>query len=447
LQAIYNDLIRVLNMKIPFSKIPVLLILITTVYSCNKNDAELTFGEKYINARTSLTLIDTFTVEFSTIRLDSIQTSNTNTILVGHYQDQYFGEIYSTSFIELTSPTVYDVGSNEVYDSVALILNYANYYGDTTQQFSLTVHQLTAKIEPESEDTYLYNTSSVSYNLREIGSKQFYPKPFSKDSLLTIKLNDVIGEYLFNGLKDNNDEVILSEKFLENFKGLAIVSDKFSNNAILGFLAENVTMRIYSHENNIDEDAQYYDFPISTITSQFNRIEHNYSETLFSSIRNQKDELKSGDAYGLSYIQAGTALATKVKFPYIEELLLNNEGIILKADLVFVPKKLSYTGNELPTDLVLYKIGKHNVISNQYYTTDDVPITSLLVEDDIYQENTYYSFDVSSYILNGIENHYFNPDDALLISFNSSDIKTNFNKVLIDTEVFTPQLRLYLLKY
>lgn len=434
-------------MKISFNKIPVLLILITTVYSCNKNDTELTFGEKYINARTSLTLIDTFTVEFSTIRLDSIQTSNTNTILVGHYQDEFFGEINCTSFIELTSPTVYDVGSNEVYDSVALILNYTSYYGDTTQQFSITVHQLTANIEPESDDNYLYNTSSVSYNLREIGSKQFYPKPFSKDSLLTIKLNDVIGKYLFNGLKYNNEDIILSDKFLENFKGLAIVSDKYNNNAILGFLAENVTMRIYSHENNIDEDSQYYDFPINTITSQFNKIEHNYSETLFSSIKDQKDELKSGDANGLSFIQAGTALATKVRFPYIEELLLNNEGIILKADLVFMPKKLSYTKNGLPTGLVLFKIGKHNVINDLLYTSDGSTITSDLVEDDLYQENTHYSFDVSGYILNGIENHYFNPDDALLISFNSSDIKTNFNKVLIDTEDFTPQLRLYLLKY
>jgi hypothetical protein len=65
----------------------------------------------------------------------------------------------------------------------------------------------------------------------------------------------------------------------------------------------------------------------------------------------------------------------------------------------------------------------------------------------LFQENTHYTFDVSSYVLKGIENHYFNPDDALLISFAASDINTNFNKVLIDTEAFTPQLRLYLLKY
>jgi len=216
LQAIYNDLIRILNMKIPFSKIPVFLIMIIIVYACNKNDAELTFGEKYINARSSLTLIDTFTVEFSTIRLDSIQTSNTNTILVGHYQDESFGEINCTGFIELTSPTDYGISSSEVYDSMALILNYTNYYGDTTRQFSITVHQLIESIEPESDDDYFYNTSSVSYNLLELGSKQFYPKPFSKDSILTIKLDDIIGKYLFDGLKINDEDVTLSEKFLEN---------------------------------------------------------------------------------------------------------------------------------------------------------------------------------------------------------------------------------------
>ena len=441
-------------MKVPFSKILVLVIVIILNYSCNKNESELSFGEKYINSQTSLTLIDTVTVEFSTMKLDSIITSNTDYILVGHSQDDNFGEITSTGFFELIDPGYNDasyafteINSLDVYDSAVLILNYSNSYGDTTHLFSITVHQLMEQITL-NDDGYLYNVSSVKYDFQNIGQKEFLPKPYSNEPL-EIKISDMVGEQLYNWLTGNNIDENLEDDFIDYFNGLALVGSSTDNNSILSFLKDSVKIRVFAHDN-FNCDPRYYDFTINnSVENQFNKIEYDYSNTNFCSILNQRDAVKAIDADGYAYIQAGTGVGTLVKFPYLNEILLNDEGLIIKAELVFSPKKASYQTNGLTTDLIIYKVNKYNDAYDILYQADDstIMVTSVLVEDDMYNENTMYSFDISSYILDGIENKYFDVDKGLLISFYNSDLTSTFKNVLIDTREFKPQLKFYLLKY
>ncbi len=433
-------------MKIPLNKIVFFILIIPLVSGCNKNDVELTFGEKYINTTSSLTLVDTLSVELSTIKFDSIVTSNTSSILVGHMNDPYFGELGCTSYFELASPDSYTINDRTLFDSIELILSFSSYFGDTTQLFKIAVHQLTESIEAESGEVDLYNTSSFGYNHHELGSKCFFPKPSSKDSLLYVRLSDEIGNYLFEGLKENNTDFTQTETFIDVFKGLAIVGNYYDNEAVLEFLAENALMRVYTHEYNSNEDNQTIDFPINMLDNQFNQIEHNFDGTALSGLMSQSDEVVSDNSEGLSFIQGGIALATKVRFPTVDELLLY-EDLIAKAELVFKPKKKSYLSGDLPSDLVVYQTGKYNVIKTQLYVDEETPVYPYVVEDDLYQENSYYSFDITGYIRSGIDDHYFDPDDALLISFNSSDIQIDFRRVVIDTQLYTPVLKLYLLKY
>lgn len=431
-------------MKTPFIKFSILLLLIALIYGCNENDTELAFGEEYVNSETDLTLIDSITVEFSTVKMDSILTSSAQKILVGNQDDEYFGELTYTSYFELQTPGPITISDNEVYDSAMLILNYASYRGDTMLPFIISIHQLAEEIELNDDDV-LYNTSSVDYYSQEIGSKEFLPKPNRSDSI-AIKISDEIGSYFFTALKDNNEDITINENFVEKFNGLAIVGDN-ANNAILGFQYENAVLRLFSHETH-ENKLRYFDFPINNYSPKFNKIEHDYSNTVFSKLENQKDEIRSEEADGLSFLQAGSGLLTLVRFPYLQELLLNDEGVIIKAELVFSPKMSSYDDVDLPVDLFLYSSDKYNNREGQLQSADGTAVSSDLVVDNLYQENTFYSFDITDYILDIFRNQYYDDENnGMIISFNNADLRDSFNRVLIDTEEFEPQLKLYILTY
>ncbi len=441
-------------MKIPFIKVLITIIIIVSFCACNENDSELTFGEDYINSGSNLTLVDTVTVEFSTIKLDSIQTSQSTKLLVGYQNDDDFGELIYTSYFKVNSPGVTEISANEVYDSIVLILSYSSYSGDTMAPFSLFVHQISEDFEL-NDDGYLYNVSSVDYYPNEIGQKTFLPKPRNSDSI-AIKINDEIGEYLFMGLKNNDENVTTSENFIKNFKGLALVGNNQNNKAILGFQIddgsefgnERVILRLYSHGNHEYEDeGRHIDFPINIIAPKFYQIEHNYSNTLLSSIKSQQDIISSEESNDRSFLQAGSGWLTHVRFPYLNELLLIDKGVIIKAELVFSPVRSTYNDMELPTDLVLFASGKKNVIEGQLASDDgDVVISDLLV-DYLYNENSAYSFDITTYILNGIQNQYFDETKGLLISFNAVEMSESLNKLLIDTRELEPRLKLHVLNY
>ncbi|HEX7869977.1 MAG TPA: DUF4270 family protein, partial [Chryseobacterium sp.] len=93
-------------------------------------------------------LIDTLTVEMSTINFDSLVTSNKSRVLVGNYDDPLFGKVKSNSYFQLASDSYSLISStdteaaNYVFDSISMILKYDNYYyGDTTKVQTFDIHR------------------------------------------------------------------------------------------------------------------------------------------------------------------------------------------------------------------------------------------------------------------------------------------------------------------
>lgn len=135
-----------------------MLFFAVTILSCGTDtDAgEFVVGSDYLALNNKVVLIDTVTVDMSTINFDSLVTSSQNRILVGSYDDAVFGKVKSDSYFQLTSET-YTLNSggsdtettNYVFDSIAMILKYDNYYyGDTTTVQTFDIHRLTQKVSP-----------------------------------------------------------------------------------------------------------------------------------------------------------------------------------------------------------------------------------------------------------------------------------------------------------
>jgi len=427
---------------------PALIILGFILLSCSKEDNEFTMGQDFIESQTAIIVIDTFSTEFSTVIVDSIPTSGTETVLIGSYEDEAFGRITCHSYFQVGLPQYYSKDENDIYDSITLLLRYSGYnYGDTTQPFRIVVHQLLEDVEPD-ESGYLYNTSSVSYSLNDIGSKTFIPRPGIADSV-EIRLNNNIGTDLFNKLLDNDEKVATEDNFLNYFKGIAIVPDGNINSAIIGFNAneEDLLMRIYSHRIGETLEVLHNDFPMVYSDRQFNHIQHDFSNTLLNIVQRQKVAVPSSETGDKTYVQGGTALMTKIRFPSMQDILLFENGIIIKAELVVKPVKTSYSVFSLPEDLILRETDKINRLGDVLYDSYGTVATASFVLDELYNEETSYTFDITEFINNELSDNYFDTDHGLLISLPSGKLLESFERLILEAANPLPKLKLYYLTY
>ena len=420
--------------------IAVSLLFIT---ACVENSEEPTLGEEYIDSQTNLISVDSFTVDFSTIIFDALITSNSGTILVGNYSDDVFGKISSKSYFQLDIPSYYDIETIDRYDSLQLVLNYGSYsFGDTTKTQKLYVHQLREKLEYE-EGVIIHSNVSLDYNPTPIGSIEFKPEDRNSADTLAIKIDDEIGLDLFTKLRDNNESISSIDNFISYFYGLVLVADEESNSNITAFIATDdmVKMRLFTTRETLPEVELFYDFDLYDDTKQFNEITHDFTSTPLSSLVEQETPLPSSETDGLVYLQGGTGVAIKVKFPTISDLLLYERGAIIDAKLFITPKENSYGTIPLPEELATYTADIFNRV-------DESIGSSSLDVDELYQENTVYTFDLTSYINERVEAGYFDPTDSIIITLSTDDaLGTTFNRLIVDMKNLKTKLRIYYLTY
>ena len=105
----------------------VLAILITVFsVSCTKTN-EFSIGENFVESQTHLIVADTFSVDISTMLLDSVKTSNQQKAYAGTYRDPECGTISCMSYFKLDYQTFDDIPTSAVFDSVRDKLPFASY--------------------------------------------------------------------------------------------------------------------------------------------------------------------------------------------------------------------------------------------------------------------------------------------------------------------------------
>lgn len=165
---------------------------------------EFTVGSDYLALSNKVILIDTVTVNMSTINFDSLATSSRGRILIGNYDDPIFGKVKSDSYFQLSTDiyALNSIGSdtestNYVFDSISMILKYDRYYyGDTTKVQTFNIHRLTQKVKPNKEDNNFYNNSTLTYSPESLGTISYKPRPKEKDSI-NVQMSKEFGEALF----------------------------------------------------------------------------------------------------------------------------------------------------------------------------------------------------------------------------------------------------------
>ncbi len=394
--------------KLFMNKLVLLLFFGLSLISCNSDvDAgEFVVGSDYLSVNNKVILIDTLTVEVGTINFDSLVTSSQSRILVGNYDDPVFGKVKSDSYFQVaaTSYPIYNENSdtdatNYVFDSIAMILKYDNYfYGDTTKVQSLSIHRLTQKVKPNTDDDSFYNNSALTYDAKSLGNISFKPQPLGKDSI-NIKLDSDFGSELFLKLKKR--EVTNFDEFTAYLKGFVLKSTSENSSSVIGFNTSSVVRLYYSKYLGDSETSLVKNFTIQDVAKQFNNITLDRSGTLIQNLPVSTTVLSGSQTDNKAFIQSGTGMAVRIDFPNIKQLkYIAEKGAIVDAQLMIKPINNSYSdAYPLPDSLQVYVSDKLNRLKGSLYNSDGTVLHAILNNaNDEFNENVGYSISIGSFL-------------------------------------------------
>lgn len=386
------------------------MLFVLSLFSCgtDTDTGEFTVGSDYLALSNKVVLIDTVTVNMSTINFDSLATSNRGRILIGNYDDPVFGKVKSDSYFQLSADTyaLNSVGSdtestNYVFDSISMILKYDRYYyGDTTKVQTFNIHRLTQKVKPNTNDSNFYNNSTLTYSSESLGTISYKPRPKEKDSI-NIKMSKEFGEALFQKIKKR--EVTDFDSFTEYLKGLVLVPENSNSSNIIGFSVSTSKVRLYYSKYQSDNEAAslIVDFSILDATKQFNSISLDKTGTIIQNLPASTGRLSSLQTNNQGFIQSGTGVACRIDFPNIKQFKnISTNGAIVDAELILKPINNSYSEKyPLADSLTVYVGDNLNRISGTLVNSAGTSVYGKLSQkSDEFNENVGYSISIGNFL-------------------------------------------------
>ncbi|MET3029249.1 DUF4270 family protein [Flavobacterium sp. UW10123] len=390
-------------------KFILILLFVLTLFSCgtDTDTGEFTVGSDYLALSNKVILIDTVTVNMSTINFDSLATSSRGRILIGNYDDPIFGKVKSDSYFQLSTDTytLNSIGSdtestNYVFDSISMILKYDRYfYGDTTKVQTFNIHRLTQKVKPNIEDNNFYNNSTLAYSPESLGTISYKPRPKEKDSI-NIQMSKEFGEALFQKIKKR--EVTDFDSFTEYLKGFVLVPENSNSSNVIGFSVSESKVRLYYSKYQTDNETPYIiDFSILDTSKQFNSISLDKTGTILQNLPLSNGTLSSALVNNQGFIQSGTGVACRVDFPNIKQFKnISANGAIVDAELILKPVNNTYSEKyPLADSLTVYVGDNLNRISGTLVNAAGSSVYGKLSKSsDEFNENVGYSISIGNFL-------------------------------------------------
>jgi len=436
----------------------VFVSLLAFLSSCNSDVfQEHELGDNLIDNATEVILIDTFTVHSSTVKLDSLATSDAKNILFGQYQDPFFGKVTSDFYGILGLGDGFNLEKNNEgviipveFDSLVFITYYdKRFYGDTLKEQSLSIHRVLEEMEFVDGSSSFYGHNTFDYDTEVLGDTTFYARPNKKRDNgdqynLRIPMEPELGEKLVKMAMESNDTIRDSKKWQRFFEGIVLKAGDMDA-AMLSFQTGDTLMKMRVYFSDLEGEStdvvKHYDFPVNKSNLNFSNYRSDKTDTPqdLGRIVDVTEDLSSDSTSNLAFVQGGIGLFTKIRIPYIEELnTLGLTGGILKAELIFYPKEGSYDDDQfmLPNNRfnIFTTNDKNRLFADQIImnpATNSV-VSSTYVQNGDNKNEFYYSMDVTNYI-NNILLMGQEYEDALLL-LPEGDFGNSMERIVIEND-------------
>ncbi|WP_293300951.1 DUF4270 domain-containing protein [Pedobacter sp. UBA4863] len=302
-------------------------------------------------------LIDTATVFSRTVKDDAAATNNLTRYPLGFINDPLLGTTGASLALSVNLPNdAYDFGTNAVLDSAVLVLNFGGeFYGDSTVNYTIDVHQLTNNLTKESSylssKTYpIENTLLANYT-----GKVFPSTPFKITDIVTGALDTLKSVTPQLRLKLDNifitDNIVglgaaslkYNSYFQNAFKGLHVQIRPTSQAAMgngglmffnFGSSANSGIMLYYRKQNATTTtaiDTVSVNFPIAnSVAAVAASVTNTYSTDVQAQLSNT-----TNTQFATTYLKPLGGLRTKLSFPYLQKMKAEvGKMVINKAELV-----------------------------------------------------------------------------------------------------------------
>ena len=392
----------------PYARYIIIACALAAV-SCTETYTEI--GNNRIEVRERVIIIDTCSVDISNIILDSVKTSGGNTVYAGCRESSYWGKTAMSSYLTFKATEDYDGSSTPEYEARAIFDSLTLYMvpdstfcGDTLLPMTLQVYKLSETVELD-DNGELYGHAEFSHELPAIAEKTFYPHPLA-DSPVEIRLSDELGKTMLEKIINEDEEMDDDEDFREYFKGLLLKSSD-PTGSIMGFEGKDslCMMKLYYRTQDYAEPEEHVlEFQLDS-TYLFTHVESDFSGTPVEVFTDSGDEVSSTLTENMSFVSGMCGICTKIGFPYLNNLRsIWDHCRAASAELVIHPAPGSYCKqnySSIPPSLNLYIMDENNISTGGAITGLDgetLQSGSLTYDEMMFPEETYYTYDITSFI-------------------------------------------------
>lgn len=430
------------------------------IYACN-NDLK-TIGQDMVVNGNYIEEMEIPVTSVATIRLDSFITSMgrygnsshvISKLIVGKYQDKKTppqgGITTATPCFQITPSSYPKIALNAVLDSTTFHIAYGgNMWGDTIferKEQILRLYQLKKLPEFDYErGGYFYSNTPIVLDSC-IGENKFIPT-ISGINNSYFRVDDSLAHDLFERIRykrtDDIYEVSNSSeyaflKFLEYFKGLAIVPDE-NNTCLFSIKAQADSLYL---QFNYREDAtiKKLRFPLSQLNMQYNQFKTDRTGTEFESLKYDTCSVSLAKAEK-ALTQGLTGYMVKLQLPEVPKKQVYST--IIKAQMEVNVQYIEKLPLGFPPYISVYTTDELNRISGQLENNTNNPVTGLLQINPTNPNKSMFVFDMTEYYQRQSANAIAQKGQQVLLSVPYMNL--SYDQLVI-TE--TPVVRFYYANY
>ena len=385
------------------------LFIITTFFiSCeNPKDIGLT-TQQSPNDQIGVSFDDSFDLQPQITLLDSFQTSNSLSLMVGKYKDPTFGDVTSQAFADVQlslepDSTANLAGENRVFKSLTLriVLNY-NYGVDLSQDRTPQTINIYELKDSLINRTYSNNEVAEYDATRLLATTTFIPQDAINSDAGAVEFTITDPSYTQRFFDILNKGTTTNDEFVNAIKGLAFVPAA-TNTVMLGFNRplSRITM-IYSAE--VNATAQDNEYSVFFINDAFNNVTSENRTGELANLTTVGQEITAGNVL---YGQSGVGIATKIDLVNVLKLKSQGAVSINRAELIFSPKleTINSTKLPIPSHLLLAEAngtrlnkasnGVFEFAGNEETSGTDNFRGNLTVYNDVFK---HYTFNITGYL-------------------------------------------------
>lgn len=423
---------------------PVLGVL-SLLGSCVSDDW-VSLGNNLIDSNSQFLFMDNLEVQLSTFKFDSVNTSGTRVALVGQHNDPILGNILANSYIPMGTNSLRIKGEDMIFDSLTLVIYNSGYFlGDTMCSTTIDIYRVLDEIRFNYNETALYSNRTFACAPQKLGSLTYLLIPSSHEPL-EMRLSQEFGQELFGYLRLPVRPEVEDLGITNFFKGLHI-NVTTPTNTIVGYGVNDSSfvMRFHYHAYNSPDKPVSYEVKCNSTNRQFNHIETDKANTLINKL--SEKPIVSDSTNNCAYILGAAGIYTRIEFPDLYEFYYSNPNYeIVKAQLEICPAREAKLSN-IPNDLYVYYTNKNNDLVTQLADGSKNPPNGSLVRDPVFFDGTYYSWDITKFVINLANSNPENGEGLLLVPKNFNN---TFEALAVANQNYygsRTKLKLYILSH